>query len=118
MTKALLITQCQDPQMWYAKLVGHAVPLRRDTGTEYLSCEPSGYTNIVRKCDAQVIDISQAQAPTATLPAHVFRELVNDLRGIAVNWYGSQQLRERISGRLRENIRPTGPGINPLPNGD
>lgn len=51
----------------------------------------------------------------ATLPAHVFRELVNDLRDIAVEWHPSQQLRERISGRLRENVRPAGDHGNPAP---
>lgn len=51
----------------------------------------------------------------ATLPAHIFRELVNDLRDIAVAWHPSQQLRERISGRLRENVRPAGDHGNPEP---
>lgn len=38
------------------------------------------------------------------MKAHSFRELVNDLRGIATQWHGSQQLRERISGRLRQDV--------------
>ena len=38
------------------------------------------------------------------MKAHVFRELVNDLRDIATQWHGSEQLRERISGRLRKDV--------------
>ena len=38
------------------------------------------------------------------MKAHIFRELVNDLRDIATQWHGSQQLRERISGRLRQDV--------------
>lgn len=38
------------------------------------------------------------------MKAHAFRELVNDLRDIATQWHGSQQLRERISERLRQDV--------------
>lgn len=39
---------------------------------------------------------------------HEFRELVNDLRDIAERFHSSQQLRERIAGRLRESLLPSG----------
>lgn len=38
------------------------------------------------------------------MKAHIFRELVNDLRDIATQWYGSQQLRERIARRLHQDV--------------
>ena len=38
------------------------------------------------------------------MKAHIFRELVNDLRDIATQWHGSQQLRERISRRLSQDV--------------
>lgn len=38
------------------------------------------------------------------MKAHIFRELVNGLRDIATQWYGSQQLRERISRRLHQDV--------------
>ncbi len=38
------------------------------------------------------------------MKAHIFRELVNDLRDIATQWHGSQQLRERISRRLHQDV--------------
>lgn len=38
------------------------------------------------------------------MKAHIFRELVNDLRDIATQWHGSQQLRERISRRLYQDV--------------
>jgi hypothetical protein len=38
------------------------------------------------------------------MKAHIFRELVNDLRDIATQRHGSEQLRERISERLRQDV--------------
>ena len=38
------------------------------------------------------------------MKAHIFRELVNDLRDIATQWHGSQQLRDRISRRLMQDV--------------
>ena len=47
------------------------------------------------------------------MKAHIFRELVNDLRDIATQWHGSQQLRERISRRLHQDV-----SINEVPAND
>jgi hypothetical protein len=54
--KQLLITQCSDSQMWYAGLVGKTVPLLREEPEGYFSRESKGYTNIVRKEDAEIIN--------------------------------------------------------------
>jgi predicted short-subunit dehydrogenase-like oxidoreductase (DUF2520 family) len=54
--KRLQIIKCSDPQMWYAGLVGKQVPLLREISEGYLSREPAGHTNIVKREDAQVID--------------------------------------------------------------
>lgn len=61
----LLITQCKDPQLWYAKLVGQKVPLIRKYRDGYLALEPDGYTNMVAFCDAEVIDDKKGEAPDA-----------------------------------------------------
>lgn len=53
--KKLLIKKCSDPQLWYADLVGQEVELLREDRDGYWSREPAGYTNIVRRDDAQVI---------------------------------------------------------------
>ncbi len=37
---------------------------------------------------------------------HVFRELVNDLRDISRQYHGHDSLRDRISGRLRQDVTP------------
>lgn len=37
---------------------------------------------------------------------HVFRELVNDLRNIAVLYHNRDSLRDKIGGRLRQDIQP------------
>lgn len=57
--KALLITHCSDSHMWYADHLGKIVPLINTYADEYLSREPAGYTNIVRKQDATIVDVSQ-----------------------------------------------------------
>jgi hypothetical protein len=54
--KKLLIKKCSDPQLWYAKLVGQTVELLREDSEGYWSREPAGYTNIVRRKDARVIN--------------------------------------------------------------
>lgn len=53
--RELKITGCKDSSMWYAGLVGQRVPLLREHSDVYLSREPAGYTNIVRKADAKVV---------------------------------------------------------------
>ena len=53
--RELKITGCKDSSMWYAGLVGQRVPLLREESDVYLSREPAGYTNIVRKTDAKVV---------------------------------------------------------------
>ena len=53
--KKLLIKKCSDPHLWYADLVGQEVELLREDCDGYWSREPAGYTNIVRRDDAQVI---------------------------------------------------------------
>jgi hypothetical protein len=54
--KALLIKQCPDPLMWYAGLVGQAVPYLDDYGDgTFKSREPAGFANIVKHEDAEVV---------------------------------------------------------------
>lgn len=53
--RKLKITGCSDGHMWYAGLVGQVVPLLREEHDVYLSREPAGYTNIVRKPDAKPV---------------------------------------------------------------
>lgn len=57
MARALKILQSPDPLMWYAELVGEHVPLLRVERDYYISLEPGGFSNIVRKADAEVVDV-------------------------------------------------------------
>lgn len=61
--RKLRIVGCTDPMMWYAGLVGQLVELVRLEASCYWGKEPSGYTNIVRKVDAQVVWIDQDGKP-------------------------------------------------------
>lgn len=54
--KALKIIKCSDSLYWYRDLVGQKVPFIRELGEGYLALEPDGYTNIVQKHDAKIID--------------------------------------------------------------
>lgn len=51
----LLITSCSDPLMWYAHLIGQRVPLRCIAQDYYVSQEPAGFTNFVKKNDAEIV---------------------------------------------------------------
>lgn len=54
--KKLLITNCSDPMLWYKDLVHQQVAFIREDKDYYWSREPAGYTNIVLKNDASVIE--------------------------------------------------------------
>jgi hypothetical protein len=54
--KVLQINKCSDSMFWYCALVGKQVPFIREINEGYLSREPSGYVNIVKKDDAEIID--------------------------------------------------------------
>lgn len=51
----LLIKKCSDSMLWYRDLVGQTVPMIKEVDEGYLSREPAGYTNIVRREDAEVV---------------------------------------------------------------
>lgn len=51
----LKILKCSDKNYWYSNLVGQTVPLLREYEDCYMSREPEGFANIVRKEDAEVI---------------------------------------------------------------
>lgn len=54
--KAIRITQCSDSLMWYRNKVGHLVEFLREDDQYYWSREPAGYSNIVKKQDAEIVD--------------------------------------------------------------
>lgn len=54
--KAILITGCSDSHFWYADQVGKTVEYVSEYDSEYLSREPAGYTNIILKADAEIIE--------------------------------------------------------------
>lgn len=58
--RKLRITGCSDRSMWYAGKVGELVELLGEDRREYLSREPAGYVNVVRKADAEVVEMQLA----------------------------------------------------------
>lgn len=57
-SRALLITQCPDPLMWYAGKVGKHVPYCGTWPEGYKSREDAGYLNIVKFEDAMIVHLS------------------------------------------------------------
>jgi len=54
--KKLLITGCNDRNMWYSGLVGKEVPFLREEHDVFMSREPAGFVNFVRKADGQLVE--------------------------------------------------------------
>ena len=52
----ILIKKCSDSLFWYADKVGETVPFVSDMGDQYLSREPTGYLNIVKYEDSELIE--------------------------------------------------------------
>lgn len=55
-TKMIKITGCSDSLLWYKNKVGDYVKFLREYDDCYMSREPSGFANIVKKCDGIVVD--------------------------------------------------------------
>jgi hypothetical protein len=55
--KMLLIKSCHDSLMWYRDKVGEYVPYVRTFEDCHLSREPSGYTNVVKLQDAEIVEL-------------------------------------------------------------
>ena len=55
----LKIIKCSDSLLWYSNLVGQCVPYLREYEECYMSREPDGFANIVRKEDAVIINESK-----------------------------------------------------------
>ncbi len=64
--KRLLITQCPDPLMWYAVKVGQTVPYLGSKYGTHTSREDSGFINIVKESDAEMIEADVIEAHRLT----------------------------------------------------
>lgn len=58
---ALRIVACADRSWWYRDLVGKVVPLVQHIPEGYLSREPAGYSNVVKRQEAEIIGVSKDQ---------------------------------------------------------
>jgi hypothetical protein len=53
----------------------------------------------------------KAKTPRPLMLAYDYREMVNELREVAVQWHGSQQLRARIENVIGKHIVPTSQAV-------
>lgn len=57
--KAIRIIKCSDPSLlWYRDKVGDIVEYIREEVDVFWSREPAGYTNIIFRSDAEIVDIT------------------------------------------------------------
>lgn len=76
--RALLITSCSDPHMWYAGQVGQVVALVREEADCYWSREPAGFVNIVRKQDADLVEVNCTNDQKCICQRGLLRKCAND----------------------------------------
>lgn len=57
MKKMLMITGCSDNSFWYAGKVGAVVDYLGSDRGEYITREPSGFVNIIKFADAELVDV-------------------------------------------------------------
>lgn len=58
------IVGCRDTQMWYKNHIGLVCGVIGEDSKDYVVRQPEGYTNIVKKSDAEVIN--DGNIPRAT----------------------------------------------------
>lgn len=65
--KMLRITGCSNSSFWYAEKVGDVVQLIGLDRDEWITREPAGFVNIVKHCDAEVVNVVAAEPEVAPL---------------------------------------------------
>lgn len=60
MKKMLMITGCSNSSFWYAGKAGAVVDYLGFDKDEFITREPSGYVNIVKAQDGQLVDVVPA----------------------------------------------------------
>lgn len=76
MKKMLMITGCSNSSFWYAGKVGAVVDFLGSDRGEYITREPSGYVNIIKFPDAELVDVTPSVpecAPPARVEAPIYR---------------------------------------------
>ena len=86
--KRLLITQCPDPLMWYADKVGQTVPYLGNKYGTHTSREDSGFINIVKESDSEIIEADVIEAHRLT------RVEVTDEKGRSyLSWHPDNEVK-------------------------
>ena len=76
MKKMLMITGCSNSSFWYAEKVGSVVDYLGSDRGEYITREPSGFVNIIKFPDAELVDVTPSVpecAPPAGVEAQIYR---------------------------------------------
>lgn len=76
MKKMLMITGCSDNSFWYAGKVGSVVDYLGSDRGEYITREPSGFVNIIKFPDAELVYVTPSVpecAPPAGVEAPIYR---------------------------------------------
>lgn len=95
--KMLRITGCSNSSFWYAGMAGAVVQFIGLDRDEYVTREPSGFVNIVKFCDAELVDVTVAE-PEA--PPMVWRESMS----FEILWEGGRPGAYRVE-EIRQGVR-------------
>jgi hypothetical protein len=63
----LRITSCSNSSYWYAGKIGSVVQYLGLDRDEYITREPSGYVNIIKFADAEVVDVLPASPSSPSI---------------------------------------------------
>lgn len=76
MKRMLMITGCSNSSFWYAGKVGAVVDYLGLDRDEYITREPSGFVNIIKVADAELVDVVPSVpecAPVVSVEAVIYR---------------------------------------------
>lgn len=66
----LRITGCSNSSYWYADKIGAVVPFISLDGGEWVTREPSGYVNIIKVHEAELVDVTPTEPGPPETPPH------------------------------------------------
>ena len=73
--KMLRITDCSNSSFWYAGKIGSVVQFIGVDGGEFITREPSGYVNIIKVIDAELVNVTPADPEPFCSPAPLLERI-------------------------------------------
>lgn len=84
--RMLRITGCSNGSYWYAGKIGSVVECLGLDRDEYITREPSGYVNIIKFADAEVVDVLPASLSSPSIESEAPAEKRFDLLRVELSF--------------------------------